>query len=674
MQARTQHPAGPARIAAFMLVALAALALVALHLASREDRVAVPAGAHAGQLKLKPCAYATERGDHAADCGTLVVPENRHDERSRLIALPVTRIRARTQHPGAPIFRLEGGPGLTNMTFPAASRFAERRDVVLVGYRGVDGSSVLDCPEVSSAMKRSADFLGTRSFVAHARAFRTCASRLASDGVDLAGYSLVQRADDFEAARRALGYGRIDLLSESAGTRTAMIYAWRYPTRVHRSVMVSANPPGHYLWDARTIDRQIGEYAGLCANDDACRARTGDLAATMKTPIPDHWGPLPIKPGNVRVASFFGLMHVTKHAAPISGPMTLDSWLAAAKGDASGFWFQSLMAQLVLPETQVWGDVAAAGRVDAGEAGRSFTPAANRGTILGNPGTDFLWGGGRLRDAWPAQPDEDRYDHVRASGVPTLLVGGSLDFAAPAENATNELLPHLRNGRQVVLPGFGHTTDFWNAQPAAGSHLVTTFLDSGKVDASRYTVARVDFTPAMTQPAIAKLLLGVMVGLAALALLSLLWLARRVRVRGGVGRKASAVLRTAYPLLLGLGGWFAGLLVVLTLAPTVPLDDALLAVLSIGVPIGLGIYAGWVRRDLAPGARTAGFVAALAGAFAGAWLGFHVVTGFVAVATTIVGAIVGANLVLLVLDSARGDAARVTAPAPSRPVVTSARV
>ena len=41
--------------------------------------VSVPAGAHAGQLTLKPCTYATEHGSYAADCGTLVVPENRHD-------------------------------------------------------------------------------------------------------------------------------------------------------------------------------------------------------------------------------------------------------------------------------------------------------------------------------------------------------------------------------------------------------------------------------------------------------------------------------------------------------------------------------------------------------------------------------------------------------------------
>ena len=53
----------------------------------------MPAGAHAGELTLKSCSYDTEKGAYRADCGTLVVRENRHDPHSRLIALPVTRIR-----------------------------------------------------------------------------------------------------------------------------------------------------------------------------------------------------------------------------------------------------------------------------------------------------------------------------------------------------------------------------------------------------------------------------------------------------------------------------------------------------------------------------------------------------------------------------------------------------
>ena len=74
------------------------------------------------------------------------MPENRADPQSRLIALPVTRIRARSAHPGEPVFRLEGGPGITNMKFSKASRFAGNHDVVLVGYRGVDGSSGSTAP------------------------------------------------------------------------------------------------------------------------------------------------------------------------------------------------------------------------------------------------------------------------------------------------------------------------------------------------------------------------------------------------------------------------------------------------------------------------------------------------------------------------------------------------
>src|SRR3954469_20707179 len=96
----------------FALLAIAVIAggLLFARLTGGGDAVKVPAGARAGQLTLKPCRYHGMK----ADCGTLVVPENRRTP-SRLIALPVTRIHARAAHPAEPLFRLEGGPGLTNM-------------------------------------------------------------------------------------------------------------------------------------------------------------------------------------------------------------------------------------------------------------------------------------------------------------------------------------------------------------------------------------------------------------------------------------------------------------------------------------------------------------------------------------------------------------------------------
>ncbi len=166
----------PARIAALVVIGLVVLGLGYIHVSSGDDAVSVPSGAKAGDLILHDCDYATEDGSYAADCGTLVVPENRHKAGSRLIALPVTRIRARSADPAEPIFRLQGGPGITNMTFPAASRFAEKHDVVLVGYRGVDGSSRLDCPEVTSAREQARGFLTEKAMRADAAAYGSARS------------------------------------------------------------------------------------------------------------------------------------------------------------------------------------------------------------------------------------------------------------------------------------------------------------------------------------------------------------------------------------------------------------------------------------------------------------------------------------------------------------------
>jgi hypothetical protein len=92
------------------------------------------------------------------------------------------------------------------MKFHIASRYATNREVVLVGYRGVDGSVRLDCPEVESALKHSTDFLGAKSMRAYGDACRSCGERLQDSGVDLAGYTFTQRVEDLEVARKALGY------------------------------------------------------------------------------------------------------------------------------------------------------------------------------------------------------------------------------------------------------------------------------------------------------------------------------------------------------------------------------------------------------------------------------------------------------------------------------------
>jgi hypothetical protein len=441
--------------------------------------------------------------------------------------------------------------------------------------------------------------------------------------------------------------------------------------------MIGVNPPGHFVYDPKVTDAQIGRYADLCAKDEGCSRRTDDLASSMRrtaADIPDRWMFLPIKAGNVRLASFFGLMETTSEAAPISSPMTIDSWLSAAKGDASGFWFMSLMADIAFPESFVWGELAATGIQDAPTAEAYYSAGGDRGSILGNPDTDFIWAKGALAGAWPRNPVDSQYSRVRTSNVDTLLIGGTLDFATPLDGATKELLPHLPNGHQVVLPGFGHATDFWTYQPKASGHLINTFLDSGRVDDSLYTPRTMDFEPGMTQAAIAKIIAGAMVGFALLAVLSLLLMWRRVCNRGRFGRTASAVLRSVYPVVLGLGGWFIGAMIVMTTMPTVPLDSEVLAGLSVGLPIGLGVYLAWVHRDWSAATKTVGFAAAVGGALVGAWLGYNATAGVLALITTVAGAAVGGNLTVLALDIAWDRSARERVAEPlAPPALASAR-
>jgi pimeloyl-ACP methyl ester carboxylesterase len=143
-------------------------------------------------------------------------------------------------------------------------RLIAGHDVVVVGYRGVDGSVKLDAPEVQRAMRGvDEDLLGPASRANFRRAIRQSAARLADEGVDLGGYTIPEVVEDLEEARMALGYERANLLSESYGTRVAQVYAAAHPDRVARSAMIGVNPPGRFVWEPAIIDQQLHHYAEL---------------------------------------------------------------------------------------------------------------------------------------------------------------------------------------------------------------------------------------------------------------------------------------------------------------------------------------------------------------------------------------------------------------------------
>ena len=497
---------------------------------SEESPIAVPEGAQAGDLiGLEACTYEADDVDYAAECGTLVVPENRADPNSRLIALPVIRINATGGNPAEPIFFLAGGPGQSNLHFKHLQGLVDNHDFVQVGYRGIEGSSVLDCPETIDALKAADDMLSDPSLDSFSASIARCAERLQSEGVDIMGYTLFERVDDMEAARAALGYEWTNLLSTSVGTRTAIIYAQAYPEAIYRSVMIAVNPPGHFLWKAEVIDEQFEYYSELCAEDPDCSVRTDDLTETMRDvarDMPERWLFMPINPGTVKLASFFGMFDTSTD--PMSAPMMMDAWLSAAEGDTSGLAMISLFADLVFPSSFVWGETAATAGADL-QVSLAYLAEANLGdSVIGTPGSTWMWGG---TSSWPANLLPKEYLQVQPSDVETLLVGGTVDFSTPPQFARDEVLPFLSKGQQIILSEFGHTGDFWGMQPEATAQLLTSFYDNGVADDSLYTYQPVDFHVGLGFPEMAKLLVAIVV-LVPLLLAALVWfIVRWVRRR-----------------------------------------------------------------------------------------------------------------------------------------------
>ncbi len=97
-----------------------------------------------------------------------------------------------------------------------------------------------------------------------------------------------------------------------------------------------------------------------------------------------------------------------------------------------------------------------------------------------------------------------------------------------------------------------------------------------------------------------------------------------------------------------------------------PLDDQVLAVISVGLPVALAVYCGWLKRDTSPTIKLVGLGTVLSAAILGAWLGYHFpATPLPGAVTGILAAVAAANLGLIVLEVVRMGERPVTVTVPS---------
>ena len=408
-------------------------------------------------------------------CGTVQVPADRTDARTKMISLPVARIhKAGAPTDAVPTLYLHGGPGGDAlMSAPTGlmglSSLAER-DVITFDQRGSGRSTPsLNCPEKEEA---TLDALSEADpwpveLAANRKAVQACWDRLVGEGIDLSDYNTPNSVADMESLRAAYGVNTWNVWGASYGTRLGLAYAREHPDQVRTLVIDSVYSP-----DVGGVKRSqslpvgaIDRLADACAAQASCKAAYGDLHQKLDQAVAAFDAkPEPVT-GTVEVdgkeqtrtlnltgpdvvAGMFAALYDSTIIPSLPGVIS-----ALAAGDRSiipAFVSTGVPRLLDLSEGAFYS-------VECADSGRLLDPKA-AATALKAPGDLALVALGTAEtfcQDWPV-------DHVSASfnepvtvDVPTLVYGGTLDPITPYKESKAQA-KRMPDARFVSVPGSGH--------------------------------------------------------------------------------------------------------------------------------------------------------------------------------------------------------------------------
>lgn len=271
-----------------------ALALLATLLPLALPTLTVRAQPSPVRFESAPCMFdLPRRAQEGRDvvCGYVVVPEFHANSTGPTIKLAVAVFKSRTSPAAtdATIY-LTGGPGgrvnnrVRNFAGEFGERYIENRDFIIFDQRGAGRSQpALSCPETATqGYMDDAARVSYNEYVQNGvTALLRCRDRLVAAGVNLGAYTTAENAADVNDIRAALGYGTLNLIGVSYGTRLALTVMRDFPRAVRSAVLDSTVP-----LEASRIEDVPQDYDALlkrlfasCASQQACADRFPTLAS-----------------------------------------------------------------------------------------------------------------------------------------------------------------------------------------------------------------------------------------------------------------------------------------------------------------------------------------------------------------------------------------------------------
>ena len=433
--------------------------------------LALPGQARAA-VPLTPCGKRVA----ALECGTVTVPLDRTGGTPGTIGLHVEVLPA--AFPRGIMFLLAGGPGQGSATvFDLGT--ADEADffrflfpsytLVAFDNRGTGQSGLIDCPKLQQTVATSAEQ----------------GAALARDCADLIGprrrfYTTRDHADDIEAVRTALGFGKIALYGVSYGTKLALAYALGYPNGVERLVLDSVLPTNFPEPYDRNVDRAMPHtLEELCAGG-RCRGITSDIVGDAVA-VANRLEAKPVVGSVLAPRGGVAKVHVTGEDVltlivdsdlSFGIPAELPAALRAARGgylrplvrlvyldrgsevfpakDLSfGLNVATNCADGVFPWSPDTSPSARQSILNATVAGMSAGSFGPFGSWAARLGTSYEC------ELWPSPAGNAPLGSGPLPNVPVISFSGGLDFRTPTADAAavTALFPQ---GHLVVVPGVGH--------------------------------------------------------------------------------------------------------------------------------------------------------------------------------------------------------------------------
>lgn len=278
-------------------LAMAGLALV--HAAALPGRADAEPAPRASFEEIAPCPFeAAAEADHSRlRCGYLLVPENRTEETSATIRIPVAIIRTLSENPQPdPVVFLHGGPGGAPLTSAAtfdlfgSYPMGVDRDIIVYNQRAsLMVEPALDCAGTSE-MRRLAPYaenLTLEERDARIVSFaRECLAELDAQGRDLRGYSAVENAHDLLDLRRLLGIEQWNLMAVSYGSYMSAEAARIDPDGIRAMILDSIVSPESdlFLSEAnRNFTLGMNRLIAACTEDQGCAEAFPDLGEQLGT-------------------------------------------------------------------------------------------------------------------------------------------------------------------------------------------------------------------------------------------------------------------------------------------------------------------------------------------------------------------------------------------------------